>query len=74
MRLIDADMLKTYVNSKSTHLLCEWSTIGVLEAIDKTPTVESLPLSDKHCSECGSEYVYLACNNCGAAMSLEASE
>ena len=40
MRLIDADKLKEYVNSKSTHFLCEWDTAGVLIAIDAQETVE----------------------------------
>ena len=40
MRLIDADKLKEYVKSKSTHPLCEWDTAGVLMAIDEQETVE----------------------------------
>lgn len=39
MRLIDADALKAYVNSLSTHPLNEWDTLGVLAAIDKQPTI-----------------------------------
>lgn len=42
MRLIDADRLKEYVNSKSSHPLCEWDTAGVLMAIDKQETVFDL--------------------------------
>lgn len=43
MRLIDADALKAYVNSLSTHPLNEWDTWGVLAAIDKQPTVPAAP-------------------------------
>lgn len=39
MRLIDADALKVYVSSLSTHPLNEWDTWGVLAAIDKQPTI-----------------------------------
>ena len=39
MRPIDADALKAYVNSLSTHPLNEWDTWGVLAAIDKQPTI-----------------------------------
>lgn len=42
-RLIDADALKAYVNSLSTHPLNEWDTWGVLAAIDKQPTVATSP-------------------------------
>lgn len=41
MRLIDADKLKEYVNSKSTHPLCEWDAAGVLMAIDEQETIEN---------------------------------
>lgn len=49
MRLIDADKLKEYVNSKSTHPLCEWDTAGVLMAIDEQGTVEFgwIPVSER---------------------------
>ena len=48
MRLIDADKLKEYVNTKSTHPLCEWDTAGVLMAIDEQETVEQkwIPLTE----------------------------
>lgn len=42
MRLIDADALTAYVNSISTHWLNDWSTIGVLAAIDKQPTIDAV--------------------------------
>lgn len=38
-RLKDTDKLKEYVNRISTNLLNEWDTLGVLEAIDKQPTL-----------------------------------
>ena len=41
-RLIDANALKAYINSKSTHSLNEWDTIGVLAAIDKQPSVDAV--------------------------------
>ena len=43
MRLIDADALKAYVNSLSTHPLNDWDTWGVLAAIDKQPTIAAYP-------------------------------
>lgn len=42
MRLIDADALKAHVNSLSTHWLNDWSTIGVLAAIDRQITVDAV--------------------------------
>ena len=58
MRLIDADKLKEYVNSKSTHPLCEWDTAGVLMAIDEQETVEQkwIPCSERLPDESG-EYL-----------------
>ena len=44
MRLIDANALTDYVNSISTHWLNDWSTIGVLAAIDKQPTIDAVPV------------------------------
>ena len=41
-RLIDANALKAYINSKSTHSLNEWDTIGVLAAVDKQPSVDAV--------------------------------
>lgn len=41
-RLIDADALKNHVNAVSTHWLNDWSTLGVLAAVDKQPTVDAV--------------------------------
>ena len=38
--LISRKALKTYINGVSTHWLNDWSTLGVLAAIDKQPTVD----------------------------------
>lgn len=73
-RYIDAEKLKADVMSKSSHLLCEWDTAGVLAEIDRQETADVRP--ERHgywirptaqtrsykwkCSECGeiSCYVY----------------
>lgn len=47
MRLIDADALRKYVNDKSTHLLNEWDTVGVLMVVDKQPTIDPDSLRPK---------------------------
>ena len=39
-RYIDAEKLIEKVNNRSTHLLNEWDTLGVLVAIDETPTAD----------------------------------
>ena len=41
-RLIDADALKAHINGLSTHCLNDWSTLGVLAAVDKQPTVDAV--------------------------------
>ena len=41
-RLIDANALKNHINGVSTHWLNDWSTIGVLAAVDKQPTVDAV--------------------------------
>lgn len=45
MRLIDADALCTHVNSISTHWLNDWSTLGVLAAVEKQPTIDAVPVT-----------------------------
>lgn len=40
VRLIDANALKAYVLSLSSNLLNEWDTLGVIDAIEKQPTIE----------------------------------
>lgn len=50
MRPIDADALKFYVNSISTHGLNDWSTLGVLAAVDKQPTIDAVPVV--RCKDC----------------------
>ena len=42
MRLIDADVLKAHINGLSTHCLNDWSTLGVLAAVDKQPAVDAV--------------------------------
>ena len=49
-RLIDANALKNFVSSKSTHWLNDWSTLGVLAAVDKQPTIDAVPVV--RCKEC----------------------
>lgn len=39
-RYIDADELKSKVNSMSTHWLNEWDTLGVLAVIDSAQTAD----------------------------------
>ena len=41
-RLIDANALKAHINGVSTHWLNDWSTLGVLVAVDKQPTVDAV--------------------------------
>lgn len=80
-RYIDADLLKKYVNGKSSHLLNEWDTLGILSAIDKQPVADVQEvrhghyvtdwLSDVSCSECGERTINCTqnyCSNCGAKM------
>lgn len=43
-RLIDANALKVHINGVSTHWLNDWSTLGVLAAVDKQPTVDAVPV------------------------------
>ncbi len=49
-RLIAADALKDHVNSLSTHWLNDWSTIGVLAAIDRQITVDAVEVV--RCKDC----------------------
>lgn len=49
-RLIDANALKAHVNSVSTHWLNDWSTLGVLAAVDKIPTVDAVEVV--RCKDC----------------------
>lgn len=81
MRLIDADALakafEEVLNDRPTPRTKEPMWIyadAVFSFIQRAPTIEAIPLSNKHCSECGSKYIYLACNNCGAKMDLEDDE
>ena len=46
-RLIDANALKAYINGVSTHWLNDWSTLGVLAAVDKQPTVDAVEVVRK---------------------------
>ena len=47
-RYIDANVLKNYIWSLSTHALNEWDTIGVLDAVDKQPTEDVTPVVHAH--------------------------
>lgn len=82
-RYIDAEKLVQYVNDHSTHWLNEWHTLGVLAAIEKTPTSDVQEVRHGHweyhgrdithyCSACGEAiplgYEFLYCPNCGAMM------
>ena len=49
-RHIDADVFSEYVNNISTHWLNNWSTLGVLAAIDKQPAVDAVPVV--RCKDC----------------------
>ena len=49
-RLIDANALKAHINGVSTHWLNDWSTLGVLAAVDKQPTVEAVEVV--RCKDC----------------------
>lgn len=49
-RLIDADALKAHINGVSTHWLNDWSTLGVLAAVDKQPTVDAVEVV--RCKDC----------------------
>lgn len=88
-RYIDADALKDYVNSISTHWLNEWDTLGVLAAIDKAKTVDVqevkhgkwIPIDPTgyigltKCSECGKIFwKFNFCPNCGAKMDKESED
>lgn len=42
-RYIDANKLKEDVMSKSSHLLCEWDTMGVLNTINSLETADVRP-------------------------------
>ena len=42
-KCIDAAAFKEYINNVSTHWLNDWSTLGVLAAIDKQPAVDVVP-------------------------------
>lgn len=85
-RCIDADELKRYVVDVSSNVLCEWDTLGVLDAIDKVKTVdtESIPRAHwkincdgyySYCSRCGCEptsrQMTKFCDHCGAKMDEE---
>ena len=85
-RYIDADALKDYVNSISTHWLNEWDTLGVLAAIDKAKTVDVqkvkhgkwIPVDPtgfvgmQRCSECRKVFwKFNFCPNCGAKMDMK---
>ena len=50
MRLIDADALKAHIKGASSHYFNEWSTIGVLSAVDKQPTIDAVPVV--RCKDC----------------------
>ena len=80
-RLIDANALKTHINGVSTHWLNDWSTLGVLAAVDKQPTVAAVEVVHGRwmfrknwdffvCSECSHESSNYSnyCPNCGAKM------
>ena len=49
-RLIDANALKAHINGVSTHWLNDWSTLGVLAAVDKQPTVDAVEVV--RCKDC----------------------
>ena len=49
-KYIDADSLKQYINDRSTHWLSEWSTLGMLGAVDAQPAADVAPVV--HCREC----------------------
>lgn len=50
MRLIDANALKNFVSSKSTYWLNDWSTLGVLAAVDVQPTIDAVEVV--RCKDC----------------------
>lgn len=71
MRLIDIDVDKLieYINSLSSNMLCEWDTIGVLDAIYKQPIVDA-ELIHHGCNE-NMEYAAcdeFRCSECGAII------
>ena len=49
-RLIDANALKAHINGVSTHWLNDWSTLGVLAAVDKQTTVDAVEVV--RCEDC----------------------
>ena len=81
-RLIDANALKNHVQAVSTHWLNDWSTIGVLAAVDKQPTVDAVEVVHARwenvqngkgcCSNChrldSIDSLATHCRYCGAKM------
>ena len=66
-RLIDANALKAHINGVSTHWLNDWSTLGVLAAVDKQPTVDAVEVVHGKW-EMGvdeGDYEYGTCSVCG---------
>lgn len=69
MRLIDADVLRSYWLKNGRN---EYNTNTVLDSIDRAPTVDAEPVQHGHwfmteyeyftCSECGQSY-YNECEN-----------
>lgn len=53
--LIRRSDLKQHINSLSSHLLCEWDTLGVLAAVDSIPAVDAVEVV--RCREC--KYAHL---------------
>ena len=62
-RYIDAEKLVQYVNDHSTHWLNEWHTLGVLAAIEKTPTADVKEVRHGHWFK-PSEMSENICSNC----------
>lgn len=71
MELIYKEELVKYINSISTHLLNEWDTLGVLDAIEKQKSVDAEPVRHGHWIPKSLRYRDLfardyRCSECGA--------
>lgn len=64
-RYIDAEKLVQYINDHSTHWLNEWHTLGVLAAIEKTPTADVQKVRHGKWIVSGMFDDFLKCSICG---------
>lgn len=69
-KYIDADRLIKTINGRSTHLLNEWDTLGVLAAIDEQPAADVQEVKHGKWKYTGTvrdgidEYDYYRCSVC----------